>query len=169
MHAVSSNRTEPPAESTMSNLTLRLVALCFIAFALFACGPVKRVNPPAATVQRLAIANDALTLDLRLQNHSDIETRFGFIDLDVSIEDTGVGRIEQSAGITAAPHSVEIVTITLPIAGDARAAIDAAVAGGKSLRYRIEGRIETEEPGGDYPLEYESRLSPVPGRPGEYR
>ena len=153
----------------MSNRTLRCIALACFALALSACGPVKRVNPPAAIVQRLAIANDQLTLDLRLQNHSDVETRFGRIDLAVAIEGTGVGRIDRAAGITAAPHSVEVVTVELPIDANARAAIDKAVASGSSLRYRIDGRIETEEPDGNYPLEYESRLSPVPGRPGEYR
>lgn len=149
--------------------SIRAVALVLAVAALSACGPVKRVNPPAAIVQRLVLANDRATLDVRLQNHSDVETRFGALDLAVAIEGQGVGRIERSASVTAAPHSVEVVSVDLAVDPAARAAIDAALASGKSIRYRIDGRIKTEEPDGSYPIEYESRLSPVPGRPGEFR
>ena len=35
--------------------------------------------------------------------------------------------------------------------------------------YRLEGSIRTEEPGGQFPFYYDGRLTPVPGRPGEFR
>src|SRR5690349_20528349 len=99
------------------NCLLAIVALpaALMFYLLAGCGPVKRVNPPAATVQRLALVGDTATIDLRLQNHSYVETRFGRIDLSLSLEGQGAAKIDRAAGVTAAPLSVEIVTITLSI------------------------------------------------------
>jgi hypothetical protein len=61
-----------------------------------------------------------------------------------------------------------VVETPLVLTADARTALaDAGQSG--VLTYRIAGRVTTTRPDGRYPVEFESRLSPVPGRPGEFR
>lgn len=146
-------------------------AIVFALLATAGCGgPIKRVNPPAATVQRLTVANEGkLALDLRLQNHSDLATRFDRIEATVALEGAIVGTLSMPLPVEVAPHSVEIVAATLALAPADAERLKPAIERGQPLRYGLDGTVTTEEPDGKYPLEYESRLSPVPGRPGEYR
>ena len=146
---------------THASAPVRIAAFVLLA-ALAACGPVKRINPPAASVQRLAIApGGQLTLDLRVQNHSDLTTRVGRFDGEISLDGRAPQALAVPIDLDVPAHAAEVVTVSLK-PGDALAA-------DRSLRYRLLGRIVTEEPSGSYEGEHESMLSPVPGRPGEFR
>ena len=138
------------------------VAVFLLLAALAACGPVKRINPPAASVQRLAVApGGQLTLDLRVQNHSDLSTRVGRFDGQISLDGRAAQTLSVPIDLDVPAHAAEVVTVTLR-SGD-------SIATDKNVRYRLLGRIVTDEPSGSYEVEHESMLSPVPGRPGEFR
>lgn len=146
---------------THASTPMRAAGFALLA-ALAACGPVKRVNPPAASVQRLAVApGGELTLDLRVQNHSDLSTRVARFDGEIALDGRAPRPLAVRIDLDVPAHAAEVVTATLA-AGD-------AIATDRSLRYRLLGRIVTDEPRGDYEVEHESMLSPVPGRPGEFR
>ena len=146
---------------TQVSAPVRVAAFALLA-ALAACGPVKRINPPAASVQRLAVApGGELTLDLRVQNHSDLTTRVGRFDGEISLDGRAPQALSVPIDLDVPAHAAEVVSTTLP-AG-------APIAADRSLRYRLFGRLVTDEPSGNYEVEHESMLSPVPGRPGEFR
>jgi hypothetical protein len=141
---------------------VRLAWPIALAALVAACGPVKRINPPAATVQRLAVEGDAVVLELRVQNHSDVSTRVARFDGTIALDGGAPLPLALAIDLDVPPHAAEVVVARVAAAG-------LATKPERTLRYRLEGRIETSEPRGDYPVEYESRLSPVPGRPGEFR
>jgi hypothetical protein len=153
------------------------LALLAAAGLLAACGAgqtstglIKRVNPPSASIERLD-AHDPATvrLALRLQNFSTVPTRFAAIDADFSLDDATAGRLLARPDIEIPGLTSDVVVIDWsPAAGD-RARIDAAAREGRALRYRLVGTIQTIEPSGTFEFEFESRLTPVPGRPGEFR
>ena len=143
-------------------VAVRLALPLGLAALLAACGPVKRINPPAATVQRLAVEGEAVVLELRVQNHSDVSTRVARFDGTIALDGGSPLPLALAIDLDVPPHAAEVVAARVGAAG-------LATTPERTLRYRLEGRIETREPRGDYPIEYESRLSPVPGRPGEFR
>ncbi|HVF35469.1 MAG TPA: LEA type 2 family protein [Candidatus Saccharimonadia bacterium] len=153
MSAYSSQNRKLPVLSAM------LAAL----FTLPACGPVKRINPPAASLQRLAVEADGrLAVTLRVQNHSDVSTRVARFDGTIELGGRAPTPFAVAIDLDVPAHAAEVVVATLP-GSDWRPAPD------RTLRYRLAGRLATSEPRGNYEVEYESMLSPVPGIPGEYR
>ncbi len=135
-----------------------LVLLALIA----GCGPVKRINPPAATVQRLEVVapGGAVQIELRLHNHSDVTTTFDRFDGTLALGGGEATPLAVEIGLDVPAHAAEVVRASVAAA---------ALPLDRPLRYRLDGRIATREPRGSYPVEYESTLSPVPGRPGEFR
>ena len=161
-----------PAWSVRAVLSLASAAL---AVALLAsCGPVLRVNPPGASIQKLSLRPDGtLMLDLRLQNFSDIATRFGRFDGGIFLAGVDAGPLNVAIDLEVPAHAADVFqTVFTPEAG-AREAVAAAFGSrkgsGAGITYRLSGRIDITEPGGNFESEYESALSPVPGIPGEYR
>jgi hypothetical protein len=146
--------------------------------ALSACGGsrtstglIKRVNPPSASLERLAATDPAapVRLAVRMQNFSTVATRFERIEAAIGIDGWPAGQLVASPGIEIPGLSSDVIEIDWSPTADERTRIDAAARGGRALRYRLEGTIETSEPSGTFEFEFESRLTPVPGRPGEFR
>ena len=143
---------------------VRAIAFGALAAALAACGgPLKRINPPAATLQGLALHDGgALALDLRIQNHSDVSTRVGRFDGEIAFDGRAALALALPIDLDVPAHAAEVVPARIDAAGWKP---DPA----RTLRYRLAGKVTTIEPRGSYEIEYESMLSPVPGRPGEFR
>ncbi len=61
--------------------------------------------------------------------------------------------------------------VKVPIDASRRAEINTALAraGDTAVHYMLRGNVVTSEPKRDYEVFFESRLSPVPGIPGEFR
>lgn len=140
----------------------RALLLAALAAGLAACGPVKRINPPAATVQRLALQDGRAAIDLRIQNHSDLSTRVGRFDGEIAFDGRAATPLAVAIELDVPAHAAEVVAATVDAAGWKPDAT-------RTIRYRLAGRVTTIEPRGSYEVEYESMLSPVPGRPGEFR
>jgi hypothetical protein len=156
---------------------LAWLALCTAAVALAGCGGgrtstglIKRVNPPSASIDRLNASDPAtIRLSLRLQNFSTVPTRFEQFDAGISLDDAPAGRLQAAPGIEIPGLTSDVVEIAWSPAAADRARVAAAARDGRVLRYRLEGTIRTSEPAGTFEFEFESRLTPVPGRPGEFR
>ena len=152
--------SKPP--STARTIRFLAVALTTLLAAI-ACGPVKRINPPAASVQRLVVAPDGrIALALRVQNHSDLSTRVARFDGTLALDGRAAKPLIVPIDLDVPAHAAEVVETTL--ADDGWRPEPA-----RPLRYRLAGRVSTSEPRGNYEVEYESMLSPVPGVPGEFR
>ena len=61
--------------------------------------------------------------------------------------------------------------VKVPIDATRRAEIETALAhdNDTAVHYMLQGRVQISEPEREYEIFFESRLSPVPGKPGEFR
>ena len=138
--------------------------VAFLALTLAACGggPVRRISPPAVSIQQLSIAADGRWhVTLRIQNFSTVPTQFSAIHAKLEVAGVDAGTIDVKPDIDITEDSADIVETSiaaltmLPTTGD--------------FAYRIKGTIDSSEPKGHYPINYSSRLSPVPGIPNTWR
>ena len=155
--------------------TTRLLAtalLLLAALALAACagGGKRRINPPRASLQELAVHQDGTwRASVRLQNFSSVPTEFADVDARLEIGGQDAGALRLQPALTVGPESADVAVVVLSPPAGAKTAVAAALAAGHSVRYRVSGRIVTREPKGSFAFEYESALSPVPGLAGVLR
>jgi len=154
---------------------LPVFALATAALLLAGCasGPVKRVSKPTASIQQLSVGADGhWTVDLRLQNFSNVPMRFDQIALELRTGDEAAGELKASPALTVGPESVDTLSIKLTPSASARLLIAGTLADRRSLPYRLEGTVtaaaEDRKPR-EYDIERDSALSPVPGLPGVMR
>lgn len=153
-------------------ITSRLFVLALAATLLSACagGPPKRIFPPNATIQELRVGEDGQwTLRLRLQNFSTVPMRFDRVEATLRINGEEAGRLSFDPGVSVGPGSAESIEQRLPPAAGPKAAVAAALAARRGVRYQLQGRIESGEHGTDHPFDYQSALDPVPGLEGVMR
>ncbi|HSX62914.1 MAG TPA: hypothetical protein VLF18_22240 [Tahibacter sp.] len=154
--------------SYLVRFTLVLVSLVLLA----ACGggkPVRRINPPALSVQQLSVQADGRWLiELRVQNFSTVAMRFDTLEAGLEIEGSNAGAIFLRPMLEIPGQSADVVEATLAPSHEAAAKLTEAARSG-SIGYQLRGGIETGEPSKKFPLSQSSRLSPVPGRPNTYR
>lgn len=145
------------------------------ALALAACssGPVRRVSEPTARIQQLTVAADGdWQVDLRVENFSSIPMRFDSLDLGLEIGGQDAGRLRADPALAVGPESAEVVRIELAPAAGAKLAVANALATGRSIDYRLQGRataVPEDEGARDFDIEHRSALSPAPGLPGVLR
>ncbi len=153
----------------------KLLTILLVTCALAACATgQRRVSEPAASLQQLTVAADgSWSVDLRVQNYSSIPMRFDSVQLDLQIADEPAGTLSSTAPLTIGSESADVLTLTLTPSAQARLHAADALAGGRTLAYRIEGtlRAAPEDRGSarDYRIRRASVLSPVPGLPGVMR
>jgi hypothetical protein len=160
-------------------LVARLAVLAVAALLLSACsagggrtqsGLIKRINPPSASIEGLAAASPgAVRIAVRLQNFSTIPTRYGRVEATLEIDGAAAGRLAFDAGIEIPGLSSDVVAAEVALYPAARERLDAAAADGRAVTYRLDGTIATTEPDDNWKFTFDSRLNPVPGRPGEFR
>jgi len=150
----------------------RFFCLLVTLVTLAACGDGIRelINPPGASVQQLrADAAGPWRISLRLQNFSNVRTTFAAVDLTLSIGGVRAGALKRGTALAVEADSVELVQFEVMPGIESRALLASPLVQTSGIAYRLEGRLATSEPRGNYPLEHDSRLAPVPGRPGEFR
>lgn len=147
------------------------LSVLVLAAALAACGsgPVKRINPPAASLQQLSVAADgAWELDVRIQNFSTVAMTFESVEAALAIEGTNAGDIYVRTDIEIPGGKADVVHARLSPTAAARAAFAAAAKAG-SVGYRLDGNIAASEPKKRFEAHHESRLTAVPGLADTYR
>ena len=163
-----------PTSSGSVMAILRVLGCLLIVASIGACsrsgnlGMIRRVNPPVASIQQLALREDgSWHLVLRLNNFSTVPMRFMQVESRLWIDGVDAGRFELAPAIQVPRLNAEVQDLEFQPGPAARAALGDAATHGFS--YRLEGSIRTEEPGGNFPFFHDGRLTPVPGRPGEFR
>lgn len=143
----------------------RIAALALAVLWLAACGggPVRRINPPTASVQQLRVLDAQWELVVRVNNFSTVPMRFERIDTALEIGGQSIP-LAGTLGFDIPGQSADVATFRVASVAHA---LDAAAQGGTP--YRLSGTITTSEPSERFEFERDSRLSPVPGKPGEYR
>ena len=146
-------------------------AIAFLALlASCSSGPRKRVNPPKASIQQLAVQpNGQWKISLRLQNFSSISTEFATVDATLHIGGQDAGRIQVSPGISIGPESADVVETTITPTLGAKLVVASALAARQSTIYTLTGSIRTTKPKGNYNFTHDSQLDPAPGLNGVMR
>ena len=155
----------------MSRIMKTVLVISFLAL-LAACstGPKKRINPPRASIQQLAVqADGSWQLSVRLQNFSSVSTAFSSVDAKLVIGGQDAGRVTLRPGISVGPESADVVVAMLRPTLGAKLVVASAIASSQSTAYSLSGTITTSDPKGNYPFNYDSTLTPAPGLNGVMR
>ena len=160
----------------MKHRRLRAAVVSCVLVLLAACasGPPRRVSEPAASIQQLTVrADGGWSLDLRLQNYSSLPMRFEGLALALTVDGEPAGTLQAQPALTIGPESADVLAVALLPSSATRIRIADALAGGRSVDYRLEGTLdaapEDRSKARSYKIERSSRLSPVPGLPGVLR
>jgi hypothetical protein len=133
-------------------------------------GPRREINPPRASLQELAVQADGQwRLSVRLQNFSNVGTSFVSVDAALDVAGEAAGPVKAQPMLLVGPNSAEVVTVVIAPTAAAKTAVAASLAARRGVRYRLAGRIRTQDPDGNHAFEYESTLDPVPGLDGVLR
>ena len=133
-------------------------------------GPTRQINPPRASIQQLQVQADGQwLLTMRLQNFSNVSTRFASVNAQLVVGGQDAGAVVLSPTLTVGPESADVLTATLRPATGAKLVIASALAAGQPVRYALHGKIATAEPSGSYDFSFDSTLNPAPGLTGVMR
>lgn len=153
----------------------RWASFLLLCAVLAACsgGPVRRVSPPAASIQQLTVNIDgSWSVDLRLQNYSSIPMRFDSADLAITVGDQAAGSLKGAPQISIGPESADVVTLPFKPNVEARMQIADALAGRRSLGYTLKGKLQAVPDEGkskSFDIDVRNTLNPVPGLDGVLR
>lgn len=144
-----------------------------VALAGCTTGPVKRVSPPAASVQQLTVNMDgSWTVQLRLQNYSSMPMRFESAALDMGVAGLPAGRLAATPGISIGPESADVASVALRPTSEARIAVADALASRRPLAYTLKGSVNAapeDARSRSFDIDAKSSLNPVPGLDGVLR
>jgi hypothetical protein len=153
----------------------RLATVAMFALALCACssGPVRRVSEPAVNIQQLTVrADGSWSVDLRIDNFSNVPMRFDRASFAMTLGGQAAGTLQGQPALSIGPEAADVATLSLAPAPAARIAIADALARGGSIGYALEGTLDAAaEKAGvrTYDLKRTNTLSAVPGLPGVLR
>lgn len=157
----------------MKRLATTIVATFCLLLVACASGPSRRVSEPAANIQQLTVRMDGKwSLDVRINNFSNVPMRFDGLTLAMSVGDVAAGTLSARPGLSIGPESADVATVTLTPSSAARIIVADALARGTSVRYTLEGSIDAAvESGGAHPYQMKrsNTLGPVPGLAGVLR
>ncbi len=133
--------------------------MCVVVLLLAGCstGPVKRIFPPSASIQELAVqADGSWRVSLRVQNFSTVPMMFAKITAKLMVDGVDVGEIDVSPNVEIVGENADVVRGTLRSS--------AKLTSGQAIGYMLKGQIEVSAPNSKgFDFDHSSRLSPVPG------
>jgi len=153
---------------------LILALLAVTAVAMTACNrAVKRVSPPAASVQQLTVqADGSWTLVLRLQNFSSMPMSFDTVNLQMQVGEQDAGALTASPAMSIGGVSADVVNIHLKPSSAARIVVADALAGNRTLSYSLKGTVAAtpeDKKQRSFDITSRSTLNQAPGLPGVLR
>lgn len=157
----------------MKRLALTLLVVMSLLLAGCASGPSRRVSDPAANIQQLTVrADGSWSLDVRIDNFSNVPMRFDSIRLAMAVGDVPAGTVEGRAGLSIGPESADVATVVLVPSSAAKIVMADALARGAGITYSLEGTIDAGLETGSlhgYRIKRSNALAPVPGLAGVLR
>jgi hypothetical protein len=155
----------------MRNLAL-LGLSSALALMLTSCSsePVKRYFPPQASLQQLQrLDNGQWQAQIRMQNYSSGAVAYQNLSLKVQLQDLEWITIAPSSPIEIGANNAEIIKIDLFIPMNIQKTLSDRLALNQSIRYVLNGQVESIDPKRTYTLDYQGRLNPAPGLNGVFR
>ena len=152
---------------------LALAATALLMVAGCSSGPVKRVSPPAASIQQITVQPDGRwDVQLRLQNFSSMAMTFSSANLTLSSGTLQALTIDTLPAESVGPESADVVSLVLVPSAEARQLAAGVLADGRSLPYQLKGTVEaapSDKKAKSWPIDFRSTLHPAPGLPGVLR
>ena len=159
----------------MRSMGLKVWCAVAVMALLSACGGnglVKRVSEPAVGIQQLTVQADGTwSVDVRIDNYSNVPMTFDTVSLAIKIGDEAAGTLSASPALPIGPESADIATIKLTPSSGARIAMADALASGQAISYSLDGTLGASAEGKprSFKLDRHNQLNPVPGLPGVLR
>lgn len=140
------------------------LSLCVLA----ACGGPRRVlGPPALSVQEIESVGGHYWARVRLDSPASMPITLASFEWTLTLDGSAAGRGTTTLDITLPPVAGDVIRIDLgPEAGLAPLN---TLGKDNTLAYVLEGELQCSEPNVRFPLRYEGRLRPTPGKPGSFR
>ncbi len=147
---------------------MRWMAL-FLVLAIAACGgsPKRVMGPPLISVQEVEQRGDRFVARVRIDSPSSELVTVTRFDFEFRPDNGPSVRGSQVLDLALPPVAGDVVDVDLA-AVSALPAL-AALVDGNSMSYVLEGEVRIAELGRAYPVKYQGRLRPTPGKPGSYR
>lgn len=142
------------------------------ALLLSACssGPAIRYFPPQASLQQLQRLPDGQwQAQIRVQNFSTGAVEFHNLSLKVQIQDQEWTAVSSAGTLKIGPNNAEIYTLAIPFSAATRQVLTERLDKTQSIRYVLNGSVQSVDPNRTYTLDYQGRLNPAPGLDGVYR
>lgn len=159
--------------ATRAAMASMMAFAMLLALAGCAGGPVRRVSEPAASIQQLTVGPDGRwTVELRLQNFSNVAMRFDKVALTLRAGTEDTGTLAATPALTVGPETADTTTVALDPSAGARIVVAGALADRRNLDYVLEGTLTAaaqDKKAHDYKVRRASALSPVPGLAGTLR
>ena len=143
-----------------------------LALMLTSCSsePVKRYFPPQASLQQLQrLDNGQWQAQIRMQSYSTGAVAYQNLSLKVQLQDMEWITIAPSSPIEIGANNAEIIKIDLFIPMNIQKTLSDRLALNQSIRYVLNGQVESIDPKRTYTLDYQGRLNPAPGLNGVFR
>lgn len=154
-------------------LILALLTGTILAVAACNNGVVKRVSPPAASVQQLTVrADGGWDIALRLQNFSSMPMTFDNVSLALSVGEETAGTLKATPAVSIGGVSADVITLQLQPSSSARLVVADALAGNRTLAYALKGTVSAtpqEKKQRSFDVDSRSTLNQAPGLPGVLR
>jgi hypothetical protein len=159
----------------MTRFPMMSATLLTACLLLAACGtgPVRRVSEPAVDVQQLTVrADGSWSVDLRINNFSNVPMRFDRIDLAMTLGEQPAGTLQGQPGLSIGPQSADVATLALVPSPAAKIAVADALVRNGSVAYTLKGTVDAAAEDSrvrSYDIQRNNSLSAVPGIAGTLR
>ena len=143
-----------------------------LTLMLAACSsePTKRYFPPQASLQQLQrLDNGQWQAQIRMQSYSSGAVTYQNLSLKVQLQDMEWITIAPPSLIEIGANNAEIIKIDLFIPNHIQKTLSERLALNQSIRYVLNGQVESIDPKRTYTLDYQGRLNPAPGLNGVFR
>lgn len=135
---------------------INLIVSMLCALLLAGCGPVRRISEPTVNIQQLSVdKKDIWSIDLRLQNYSNVPMHFQRATLSLETGSQVAGTLDVKISLLIGPESVDVTSIQLQPSALGKIAVADALAGNHSLPYRLKGKVWATLEGSNKPREFE--------------
>ena len=159
----------------MTRFPMVTTALLTACLLLAACstGPVRRVSEPAVNIQQLTVrADGSWSVDLRINNFSNVPMRFDRVALALTVGGEAAGTLQGQPALSIGPESADVASVSLAPSPAAKIAVADALVRKGSVAYALKGTLDAAAENSrarSYDVERNNALSAVPGIAGVLR
>ena len=154
---------------------MKRIALLLLCGLLAACstGPTRRVSEPSANIQQLTVrADGSWSVDLRINNFSNVPMRFDRVALALTVGGEAAGTLQGQPALSIGPESADVASVSLAPSPAAKIAVADALVRKGSVAYALKGTLDAaaeDSRARSYDVERNNTLSAVPGVAGVLR